>query len=356
MKVGVVGCGNIFDQYLGNAPLFTNIKLAACASRRRESVQAKVKQFGLRAMDVDELLNDPEIGMIINLTIPEAHAEISLRALNAGKHVYSEKPLAISLKDAQKVLETAQEKRLRVGCAPDTILGDSHQACRRLLDEGAIGPVLSGTAFMMSRGPEAWHSNPFFFYQQGGGPMLDIGPYYISALINFLGPVQSVSAQARITFPERTAGCKEHFGKKIPVDVPTHYSGILEFESGALVTCVMSWDIWSHQHTPIELYGTEGSLLIPDPNMFSGTLKLARKNELFNEVPPSPERFPARNRLVGVAEMVDAIANNRAHICSGELAFHVLEVMLAFEESSRSRAAVQIKSRCKRPGCLPDHF
>jgi predicted dehydrogenase len=356
MNIGIIGCGNIFDQYMSNAPRFEHIQISVCASRGMDSARAKAEQYGLQAMTVDELIHFPDIGMIINLSIPEVHAELTLRALNAGKHVFSEKPLGVTLKEARQILDTAEAKGLRVGCAPDTILGDSHQACRKLLDEGAIGDVLSGTAFMMSQGPEAWHPNPGFFYQFGGGPMLDIGPYYITALINFLGPVKSVAARTRNTFPERTAGHESIKGQKIPVEVPTHYAGVLEFECGALITCVMSWDVWNHDHTPIELYGTEGSLQMSDPNMFGRALKIATGHEPFAELPQPPARFADRNRLVGAAEMADAISAGRPHICSGEMAFHALEVMYAFEESSRNGGLVEIQSRCERPALLPDNL
>jgi predicted dehydrogenase len=355
MKIGVIGCGNIFQHYLKNAPRFNNIEVVACASLHASSAEAKAAEFGLRAMSVDDLIRDPEIGLVLNLTVPSVHAEISLRALNAGKHVYSEKPLAIDLKDGEKILNLAREKGLRVGCAPDTILGDSHQLCRKILDSGSIGQVVSGSAFIMSRGPEAWHPNPFFFYEKGAGPLFDMGPYYLSALINFLGPVRSVSALTKTSFPERIAGCKEYFGKKIRVEVPTHYAGVLEFESGTLITCMMSWEVWQHGHAPIELYGSEGSLqMLSEAYLFGGPVKLFRRDGKEWEDQAAPERYPSGCRLVGVAEMVHAISKNQPHICSGELAYHVLEVMHAFEASSKSGQQILIRSRCERPGMLPD--
>lgn len=355
MKIGVIGCGNIFQHYLRNAPRFNNIEVVACADLNATAAEAKAAEYKLRAVSVDELLQDPEIGLIVNLTVPAVHAEVSLRVLDAGKHVYSEKPLAIDLKDGKKILDLASEKGLRVGCAPDTILGDSHQLCRKLLDSGAVGQVVSGSAFIMSRGPEAWHPNPFFYYEKGGGPLFDMGPYYLSALINFLGPVRSVSALTKTSFPERIAGCKEHFGKKIKVDVRTHYAGLLEFESGAQITCVMSWEVWKHGHAPIELYGSEGSLqMLSEAYLFGGPVKLFRRDGKEWEDQVAPERYPSGGRLVGVAEMVRAISENRPHICSGDMAYHVLEAMHAFEASAKKGKTVLIKSRCGRPGRLPD--
>jgi predicted dehydrogenase len=357
MKIGVIGCGNISQQYFKNAPRFKNIEVAACASLRGASAGVKAAEFRLRALSVDEMLQDPEIGLIVNLTVPAVHAEVSLRILNAGKHVYSEKPLAVSLKDGGKILDLARAKGLRVGCAPDTILGDSHQLCRKLLDSGAVGQVVSGSAFIMSRGPEAWHPNPFFYYEKGGGPLFDMGPYYLSALINFLGPVRSVSALTKTSFPERIAGCKEHFGEKIKVDVPTHYAGLLEFESGAQITCVMSWEVWKHGHAPIELYGSEGSLqMLSEAYLFGGPVKLFRRDGKEWEDQVAPERYPSGCRLVGVAEMVRAISENRPHICSGEMAYHVLEVMHAFVDSSEQGKQILIQSRCEKPVPIPDNF
>ena len=355
MKIGIIGCGNISQQYLKNAPRFSHIELVACADIIEAAAAARAAEFGLRSVSVDALIQDPEIGLIINLTVPAVHAAVSLRILNAGKHVYSEKPLAIDLRDAQRILDCAREKGLRVGCAPDTILGDSHQLCRRILDSGAVGEIVSGTAFIMSRGPEAWHPNPFFFYEKGAGPLFDMGPYYLSALINFLGPVRSVCALTKTSFPERTAGCEAHRGKKIKVDVPTHYSGLLEFESGAQITCVMSWEVWKHGHAPIELYGAEGSLqMLSEAYLFGGPVKLFRRDGKEWEDQTAPERYPSGCRLVGVAEMVRAISENRPHICSGKMAYHVLEVMHAFEASAEKGKTILIKSRCEQPGLLPE--
>lgn len=355
MKIGVIGCGNISRQYFQNAARHHEIDVVACASLGGASAEAMAAEFGLRAMSVDELIRDSGIDLILNLTVPAVHAEISLRALNAGKHVYSEKPLTVTLEDGRRILETAREKKLRVGCAPDTILGDSQQCVREHIDSGTIGDVVSGMAVLMSRGPEAWHPNPFFFYEKGAGPMFDIGPYYLTALVNFLGPVRAVFATAKTSFPERTAGSKEHFGKTIRVDVPTHYSGVLEFESGAQITCVISWEVWKHGHASIELYGSEGSAqLLTEPYLFGGGVKLFRQGGEDWEEQTVPERYASGCRLVGVAEMARAICENRPHICSGELAYHVLEIMHAFEASSKQQQKIGIKSRCERPARRPD--
>ena len=354
MKVGIIGCGNIFQHYLKNASKFAHIKILACASVDVAEAKATASEFGLRAMSVDEITEDREIGLIINLTPPQFHAEVSMRVLNAGKHVYSEKPIAISLEEAKQILDLAAKKNLRVGCAPDTILGDSHQACRKIIDSGLIGQVISGTAFMMTRGPESWHPNPFFFYQHGGGPMLDIGPFYISALVNFLGPVRSVFAHVNNSIPERVAGAEPHVGKKIPIEVPTSYSGVVEFQNNSTINCNINWETLKHSHPPIELYGPQGSVIMPDPNQFGGQVKVFQSDGKDWEDHVMAERYPFSCRLVGVADMVYSIDNGIPHACSGELAYHVLEVMLAFEASSKLKQAVSIQSTCVRPHLLPE--
>ena len=212
--------------------------------------------------------------LVINLTIPEVHAKVSLDALKAGKHVYSEKPLAVSLDDGKAIMDMAKKKGKLVGCAPDTFLGAGLQTCRKLVDDGWIGKVTGGTAFLMSGGAEGWHPNPAFFYQVGAGPMFDMGPYYITALVHLLGPVKRVSAITSRAHEERIATCKEQFGKKLKVDVPTHCSGSLEFHSGATISMTISFDVKAHGHSPIELYGTEGSVKVPDPNTFGGPISV----------------------------------------------------------------------------------
>jgi predicted dehydrogenase len=356
LKVGIIGCGNIFQHYLKNAAKFPHLAVVACASRDSAGAEEKAAEYGLRAMGVDELIADREIGLIINLTNPAAHAEVSMRILEAGKHLYSEKPLATGLREGKAILDLAAAKSLRVGCAPDTILGDSHQACRRMIDAGLLGEVSAGTAFMMTRGPEAWHPSPFFFYEKGGGPMLDIGPYYISALVNFLGPVRSVLAQVRTSTIERVAMAGSNRGQKIEVAVPTSYAGLLDFHSGATITCNINWDTLRHAHSPIELYGSSGSLMMPDPNQFGGLVKVFSSGAEIWQDHAIPERYPFSCRLVGVADMAYAMRKDLPHVCSGELAYHVLEVMLAFETSARQGRAVLIGSSCQRPRLLSAHW
>ncbi len=349
MKIGVIGCGNISNTYFNNAKIFGNIEIAACADMNMPAAEAKALEHGIKAMPVDEILKNDEIDLIVNLTIPKAHYEINMRALNAGKHVYCEKPLALTLEDARKSVELAKKKKLRLGCAPDTFLGAGLQTCRKIIDDNWIGMPISGSVAMIGRGPEGWHPNPFTFYQKGAGPMMDMGPYYMTALVHLLGPVKSVSAYVKKSFEERIAGCKEHFGEKIKVEVPTHYSGTLEFHNGALINVTISFEVYRHGHNPIEIYGTEGSLIVPDPNSFGGPVKIFRPGiENWSESVLT-HRYSKNFRILGVADIASAVKENRPHRCSGELAYHVLEVMASFEEASKLKKQIQIKSKCERP-------
>ena len=301
---------------------------------------------------LNALLNDPDISIVLNLTIPQAHAEVDLAALAAGKHVYSEKPLALSADDGRRILAAASERGLRVGCAPDTFLGGGQQTSRKLIDDGWIGRPVAATAFMAGHGHESWHPDPAFYFKAGGGPMLDMGPYYITALIHLLGPVTRVTGSSKITFAQRVITSKPKYGEVIDVDVTTHLASALDFANGVVTTVVMSFDVWAHNLPRIEIYGSEGSLVVPDPNRFSGPVLLRRAGaEDWSEIPLSHSAEVGRG--IGVADMASAIRNGRAHRASGELAMHALEVMLAVDEASASGRHVAIKSSVARPELLP---
>lgn len=353
--IGIIGCGNISQAYFNGAKLFEVLQVISCADLKTELAEAKAAENGCRAQTVDELLANPEVQLVINLTIPAVHAKISLAALNAGKHVHSEKPLAVSLADGKKIIETAAAKGLLVGCAPDTFLGGGYQTCRKLVDDGWLGRVVGGTAFMMSRGPESWHPNPAFFYETGGGPMFDMGPYYITALVHLLGPVKRVSAITSQAFEQRIATGKEQFGRLLPVQIPTHYAGALEFHSGAVITATISFDVYQHGHSPIELYGTEGSLKAPDPNTFGGPIQLWTPATKEWQPQAFSHRYLMNSRSIGAADLAYAILSNgrRQPRASGALAYHALEVMHAFEKSSVSGASVELVSRPAQPEALP---
>lgn len=354
VRVGLVGCGNISAAYLRTAPHFPELSIAACADLDPARARARAEEFGLRAVDtLDALLADPAIEVVLNLTIPQAHVPVGLAAIAAGKHVHSEKPLGIALADGRRLLDAADAAGLRVGCAPDTFLGGAHQTARKLLDDGAVGRPLSGTAFMMNHGHEHWHPDPAFYYQQGGGPMLDMGPYYLTNLVNLLGPVARVIGHAGSGFPERVVSSEKRRGERVPVQVATHVTGILEFASGAVVSITTSFDVWRHRNGNMEIHGSEGSLAVPDPNRFGGAVMLARGRDDWADVPHTHGYGDGNWRILGLADLARGLRLGRPHRCDGRLALHVLEVLEAFQASSDAGRAVEIETRCERPAPLP---
>jgi len=354
-KVGVIGCGNISGIYLNNTKnMFEILEPVACADLDMSRAQARAKEFGIpNACTVEELLADPEIEIVVNLTIPKAHAEVGLAALKAGKCVHNEKPLAVMRRDGKRMLDEAQKRGLRVGCAPDTFMGGGIQTCRKLIDDGAIGDPVAATAHMVCHGHEGWHPSPEFYYQPGGGPMFDMGPYYLTALVNLLGPVRAVAGSARITFPERVIRSQPKAGTKVKVETPTHIAGVMNFASGAVGTIVTSFDVWAAHLPIIEVYGTEGSLVVPDPNGFRGPVQLWRVGgDGWKEVPLT-HGYADNSRGIGVADMAYALRSGRPHRASGELAYHVLDIMQGFLDASDKGRRIELKSTCARPAPLP---
>ena len=351
--IGVIGCGNISSAYLTAARKFPILDVVAVSDANPEAAEARAAEFGIPARSVDAVLADPSVEAVLNLTVPKAHVEVGLKALAAGKHVHSEKPIGVTVAEARKLVEAAAAKGLRVGCAPDTFLGGAHQTARRCVDQGLIGRPIGGAAFFMCPGHERWHPNPGFYYLGGGGPMLDMGPYYVTDLVNLLGPVASVSGVATRTRSERIVTSKPLAGTRIPVEVATHVTGVLLFASGAAVSMTMSFDVARHKHVPIELYGEAGSLIVPDPNYFGGKVESATAAEDWREIPTEGPYADGNYRILGLADMAQAIRSGRPHRASGELAFHVLEVMEAFQRSSDEGRAVTIASRPPRPAALP---
>lgn len=363
--IGVIGCGNISDAYLRGAARSALIRVKAVADIKPEAATAKAEAYGLRAVPVDALLADPEIEIVVNLTIPQAHAPVSLQVLNAGKHVYLEKPLATRFAEAKPVMQAAAAKGLRIGCAPDTFLGAGHQVCRAALDAGLIGTPVAGAAAMLHHGMEHWHPNPGFYYQHGGGPMHDMGPYYVTALVTMLGPVTRVSAEVSMPTRQRLISSEPLAGQTITVEVPTTVNGTLAFANGANVSLSHSWDVWKHRRAPIEIYGTEGTLVVPDPNFFGGEPMLSRRDGEWETLDISVHPFGAPTRvtrtgahvadyrIIGLLDMAAAIRANRPHRASGALAAHVLEVLDAFERSSSEARHITIESVCDRPAALP---
>jgi predicted dehydrogenase len=370
MRVGIIGCGNISDIYVRNAKLFRDIEIVACSDIDPSAAGRLAKKYSLRETDVSTLLAADDIEIILNLTLPGAHAEVSRAAIAAGKHVYGEKPLATSLQDGVVLMEEAEAKGLRVGCAPDTILGAGLQTAKALIDEGRVGPIVTGLAAVMTKGMEHWHPNPVVFYQKGAGPVLDLGPYYVSALTALLGPVSEVRAVGRISPAERRFGEGPKKGETFSAGTFTTLSTILTFTSGTIVSFLASWDVWRHGVRPIELHGTLASIRVPDPDTFGGDVELSANRTLLNihdpnsvaltgnqvdwlihktdEKPFGQINYPLGNpvvanyRALGLAEMANAIVEGRPHRCSGRFALHALAVMLGVIASAESGQAVTI--------------
>jgi predicted dehydrogenase len=352
IRVGVIGCGAISGAYLGMAKNFPAVQIAAVADLSREVAEKRAAEFGVkRVLGVDELIADKSIDIVLNLTIPKAHVPIALAALEAGKHTYCEKPFGINRVEGQKVLDLAKKGNLLVGCAPDTFMGAGIQTARKVLDDGVIGKPVGFTAFMMGRGHESWHPSPEFYYEPGGGPMFDMGPYYLTALLNMFGPIKRIAGVTSIAVPERTITSQPKAGKKITVTTPDHYVGTIEFENGAIGTMVMSFAIhhaqqsWKH---PITIYGTDGTLLVPDPNGFDGAVNLAMPGE--KEWRDVPFQFvTGYGRSVGLADMAGAVRTGRPFRANSELAFAVLDAMEGFLDSSRTGQFHIPKAKFERP-------
>jgi predicted dehydrogenase len=355
VAVGVIGCGNISGAYMRMVKTLPAVQMVACADLRPEAAQALAEQYHVpQVLAVEALLADPAIEIVLNLTIPQAHGGIALAALAAGKSVYNEKPLALTREEGRRMLELAAQKGLCVGGAPDTFLGGGLQTCRQLIDEGAIGTPVAATAFMMSRGHEHWHPNPGFYYQRGGGPMFDMGPYYLTALVSLLGPVQRVSGATRITRPQRTITSQPRYGEIVDVEVPTHVAGLLDFAAGPIGTVITTFDVQASTLPWIEIYGTAGTLATPDPNTFGGPvrLRLAADSE-WQEVPVT-RPYTENSRGLGLADMAEGIRSGRPHRANGELAYHVLDIMHAIHDASAAGQHIMLDSTCVRPDAMPD--
>ncbi|HZP21506.1 MAG TPA: Gfo/Idh/MocA family oxidoreductase [Bauldia sp.] len=351
--IGIIGCGNISSQYLRAAGSFPILEIKAIADINMEVAKARGAEFGVPVKTVADLLADETIEIVVNLTVPLAHVEVGLQVIAAGKHVHSEKPLGVTVAEARKLIDAARARNLRIGCAPDTFLGGAHQTCRKLLDEGAIGQPIAGTAVYGTAGHERWHPSPEFYYLPGGGPVLDMGPYYVTALVNLLGPVKKVAAVTSRVRKQRTISSEPKKGQVIPVQVDTHAAGTLVFHNGTVISVVLSFDIARYRHAPIELYGAAGVMGVPDPNFFDGEILLATATEDWHPTPIQHGHAEHNLRIMGVADMAHAIRKGRPHRASGDLAFHVLEVMEGFQRSSDSGKHVRMTTRPARPAMMP---
>ncbi len=351
MNIGVIGCGKISDAYFKGAMECKNLKITACADLNMEAARAKAQTYQIKALSVEEILAESDIGLIVNLTIPKAHVPVGLQVLEAGKHLYLEKPIGVHFEEGGRLIEMAGCKGLKVGCAPDTFLFGGSQTARKKIDDGTIGEVASGTAFMMCHGHESWHPSPAFYYDIGGGPLYDMGPYYITALVNFLGPAKSVVAHTSRAYSERIATAKEIEGRKFPVKIDTHVAGVIEFWAGAAITVIMSFDTWNFTDNGIVLTGTEGALNAGDPNHFKSPVKIYHRTA--NEWIDAENSHPHQARMIGVSDMVEGIKNRRPIRASGELALHVLEVMDAFYMSAEKGCRVNICTKPGKPMAMP---
>ena len=353
-NIGIIGCGSISGAYLDAHKRFDVLDIVACADLDMDRARAKADQFGIpRACSVPELLAMDDIRIVVNLTIPGAHAEIAMATLEAGKHAYSEKPFAVTREDGARILKLANEKGLRVGCAPDTFLGGGGQTARKIIDDGWIGTPIAASAHMMSHGHESWHPDPEFYYKAGGGPMFDMGPYYLTALVNLLGPVQRLTGSASTTFKQRTITSEPKYGTVIDVDVPTHVTGIMQFSSGAVGTITTTFDVWATNLPGIEIYGTEGTLGVPNPNGFGGVAHVRRADAEEWTAMPLSHGYTEQNRGIGVADMAYAIRSGRPHRATGQLAMHVLDIMQSFVEASDQGEYIELTTGCPRPAMLP---
>jgi predicted dehydrogenase len=352
VRVGVIGCGAISGAYLGMATNFPVVEIAACSDINPDAARAKAKEFGVpRVLSVDELLRDPSIEIVLNLTVPKVHVPIAMRAVEAGKHTYAEKPLGINREEGRQLLDAARRRNVRVGCAPDTFMGAGIQTARKLIDDGAIGRPVAFTAFMLCRGHESWHPSPEFYYEIGGGPMFDMGPYYLTALFNLLGPVKRFGGAASIAIPERTITSEPKRGKVVNVETPDHVAGTIEFTCGAVGVIMTSFATRFGTYDgkqPITIYGTEGTIRVPDPNQFDGPVHVRRAaDEDWREVPhPFVTGY---GRSIGLADMARALHSGRPHRASGDQAFAVLDLMQGLLDSSQRGVMLEPSTTYKRP-------
>ena len=351
MKVGLIGCGDISPQYLTNLPDYPGVEVAACSDLITDKAIRRAREFGVPVVcTTEELLANSEIDIAVNLTQPANHTSVTLAAIAAGKHVYSEKPLAVERQDGDAILQAARDAGVIVGCAPDTFLGAGIQTCRKLIDDGRIGHPIGAMASFLNHGHEHWHPDPAFYYEVGGGPMFDMGPYYLTALVSLLGPVRRVSGAHGRAFERRLITSEPLGGTMMNVEVSTHVTGLLDFENGAIGTIVTSFDVWASETPWIEIYGTEGTLSVPDPNTFTGPVRVQRGRGDWEEIPLD---HPEGGRGIGVADMADALRNGRRSRVDAAMANHVLDIMHAVHESSDAGRHVELQTTCDRPEPIP---
>lgn len=357
VKIGILGLGAISGIYLQNlTELFREVEIAGVYDLIPEKMDAVKSAYGIAKgySSMEEMLQDPEIEIVLNLTRPFEHYETTKAALLAGKHVYSEKPLAVTYEEGCSLVMLAQEKRLLLGAAPDTFLGAGIQTCRKLIDSGFIGQPIGASARMICRGHESWHPSPAFYYQRGGGPMMDMGPYYLTALVNLLGRVDTLTGITAKSFDTRTITSDPLYGQTVQVEVPTHINGVMRFENGAIAAITTTFDVYYDHSAELEIYGTKGTLRVPDPNGFGGPVMLLRPEDGgFKEIPLTFD-YRENSRGLGVADMAKALREGRDMRAGSEQALHVLEIMTAFEKSSQTGGFVKLESAYSRKSPMKD--
>jgi len=347
-RIGLIGAGNIAPAYIQTFLADERVEVAGIADLNQSRAASRAQEFGLLSRGIDEMLQDKSVDLVVNLTTPDAHEGVGLAILGAGKHLYSEKPLALRPEGAKGLLSFARERNLLVGSAPDTVLGSGIQTARALLDEGAIGHPVGFAAHMLCGGHEGWHPNPEFYYQEGGGPMFDMGPYYLSALVQFFGPVRSVMGCVRTMHQERVRGAGNAIGARIPVETPTHISAQLLFRSGVVGTLTTSFDTPAHDLPHIEIWGTEGMLRAPDPNGFGGDTQIKRRGGESETIAPCGNRV-GNLRGLGAIDLLASQGEDRPARCSGEIAAHVVEVMAGTLRSAEEGEPVHLELEPERP-------
>ncbi len=374
-RIGLIGTGRISDIYIQNCSKFDELEIVSCGSLDAEESKKKAQVYGIPTVQSpEEILADPNVDCILNLTIPASHAAVTLQALEAGKHVYSEKPIATDILDCRRILNLARSKNLKVGNAPDTFFGGRWQTVRKLLDQQVIGKPTGVMAFAGTHGVERHHPNPDFYYQTGGGPLLDLGPYYLTAMVFLLGPILKVSGMARKTFDQRMIENGNRYGEKIDVEVDTHSLSMLEFQNGTIGSMTLSFDIWDSETPRFEIYGEDGTICIPDPdpvhgaNIFQGPVLYRTRSESRWEFQPRPKDrgdwlvaenthgFNQDSRGVGLLDLYYAVRDDRTVRASAELAAHVSEVMHGILDAPSQGGFVAINSTCDVPEILPENF
>ncbi|HKX14125.1 MAG TPA: Gfo/Idh/MocA family oxidoreductase [Propionibacteriaceae bacterium] len=352
--VGVIGAGTISDTYLENLTKFADTEVLAIGDIVAEAAREKAAKYDIAAAgDVATVLDHPEVEIVVNLTIPAAHAEVASKAIGAGKHVWNEKPLALDRVSGRTLLEEAEAAGLLVGCAPDTFLGPGLQTACRLIEQGMIGTPLTALALLQLPGPESWHPNPAFLYAVGAGPLFDLGPYYLTSLVQVFGAASSVAALGSKARERRVIGSGPKAGEEFDVMVPSHVSALLQFESGQSTQAMFSFDS-ALPRMLLEVNGTEATMLFPDPNYFDGEIAIRRRDAEEWETVATTTASAARG--TGVLEMARALHEDRPHRAQGMLGYHVLDTMIAIADSVEARAFVEIESTVDKPPLLPEDW